>query len=73
MIFCFHYKVFVALTINAGVLAVGGNIALTGIILSKLRVSSEDIQMTKDEESWFGKVTNRYHIILTIEIFIFGL
>ena len=56
--FCFHYQVFVALTINAGVLAVGGNIALTGIILSKLRVSSEDIQMTKDEESWFGKVTN---------------
>ena len=46
------------MTINAGVLAVGGNIAPTGIILSKLRVSSEDIQMTKDEESWFGKVTN---------------
>ena len=57
---------FVALTINAGVLAVGGNIALTGIILSKLRVSSEDIQMTKDEESWFGKVTNRYHSVLTM-------
>ena len=47
---------FVALTINAGVLAIGGNIALTGIILSKLRASSDDIQMTKDEESWFGKI-----------------
>ena len=59
------------MTINAGVLAVGGNIALTGIILSKLRVSSEDIQMTKDEESWFGKVTNRYHSILTMKLLIF--
>ena len=59
------------MTINAGVLAVGGNIALTGIILSKLRVSSEDIKMTKDEESWFGKVTNRYHSILTMKLLIF--
>ena len=59
------------MTINAGVLAVGGNIALTGIILSRLRASLEDIQMTKDEESWFGKVTNRYHIILTIKILFF--
>ena len=54
--FRFTFKVFVALTINAGVLAIGGNIALTGIIISKLRESSNDIEMTKDQESWFGKV-----------------
>ena len=65
--FCFHYQVFVALTINAGFLAIGGNIALTGIVLSKLRDSSKDIQMTTDEESWFGKVTNWYYIILTMK------
>ena len=56
MAFRFTVQVFVALTINAGVLAIGGNIVLTGIIISKLRESSNDIQMTKDEESWFGKV-----------------
>ena len=45
------------MTINAGVLSIGGNIALTGIIISKLRESSDDIHMTIDEESWFGKNT----------------
>ena len=34
----------------------GSSIASTGIIIDKLREPSSEIQLTKDEESWFGKL-----------------
>ena len=44
------------MVINAGVVAIGCNIALTGIVIAELRNSTSDIKMTKEQESWFGKL-----------------
>ena len=49
---------FVTFAINLSALPVGTNISLTGILLSRLRESENDIQLTKDEESWFGNEIN---------------
>ena len=49
---------------------IGCNIALTGIILSSLRGSSGDIQMTKEEESWFGTYINIMEMFLTTSYYI---
>ena len=49
------FQLFVTIAINTSALSVGVNIASTGIILSRLRESKDDIDLTNDEESWFGK------------------
>ena len=45
-----------AIAINSGMMSIGGNIALTGIIISGSRTSSNGVKMTREEESWFGKL-----------------
>ena len=44
-----------AVVVNAGVISVGCNIGMTGVILPSLRKPSSDITLTRDQESWFGK------------------
>ena len=51
-------QIFVTFAINLSALPIGTNISLTGILLSRLRESENDIQLTKDEESWFGNEKN---------------
>ena len=51
-------QIFVTFAINLSALPIGTNISLTGILLSRLRESENDIQLTKDEESWFGNEIN---------------
>ena len=53
-----YLQIFVAFAINLSCLPIGTNISLTGILLSRLRESENDIQLTKDEESWFGNEIN---------------
>ena len=51
-------QIFVTFAINLSALPIGTNISLTGILLSRLRETDNDIQLTKDEESWFGNEIN---------------
>ena len=69
-------QIFVTFAINLSALPIGTNISLTGILLSRLRESENDIQLTKDEESWFGNEINlnipdeNYNIVLIYETLI---
>ena len=50
--FSFH-QVFVAFV---GTMHSFGSLgALTGLIIARLKESNENFQLTKDEETWFGK------------------
>jgi len=55
----------VAVVVNAGVISVGCNIGLTGVILPSLRKPSSDIILTRDQESWFGKY-QQHNIVINI-------
>ena len=48
-------KVFIAVVIGSGVISIGCNIALTGIVISNSRNSTSGIKMTSEQESWFGE------------------
>ena len=54
----YFLQIFVTFAINLSALPIGTNISLTGILLPRLRESENDIQLTKDEESWFGNEIN---------------
>ena len=37
--------------------------ALTGLIIARLKESHDDLQLTKDEETWFGMSNICYGIV----------
>ena len=46
----------------------GVGVGMSGLIISQLKDVSDDLTMTLDEESWFGKYLVHYHYTQFISI-----
>ena len=57
-----------ALVANFGAFSVGNCIVMPSVILEKLKEAEDDIKLTTEEGSWFGKKQN----ILIIYIILLG-
>ena len=42
--------------------AVGCNAAMTGLVIARLKDPTSDLEMTPDEESWYGMFTYRFYL-----------
>ena len=51
-----RFQIFIALVANTGIISTGCSIAMTGLIIAKLKEPSSLIKITSEQESWFGKL-----------------
>ena len=51
----FILKLFVVIVANTGMISIGTGVGMSGFIPAQLKDAGDDLKMTSDEESWFGK------------------
>ena len=57
-----------AIVANTGMISSGVGVGMSGLIISQLKDVSNDLTMTLDEESWFGKYLVHYPYTQLISI-----
>ena len=54
-------QIFVSIVANTGMISIGIGVAMSGLVIAQLKDpnkelnNSNDVKLTLDEESWFGK------------------